>query len=118
MQRRAALAERFLQRGPTVMDGTVASVDLTEELRARHWPGPVLLLGDLFELAGDVEQPYGLSIADGLLVSAEGPYSYLSPVTLHADRSATQRRLQEALQAEDPAYPHGPAADPDQEVPA
>jgi hypothetical protein len=119
MQRRAALAERFLQRGPTVMDGKVASVDLTEELRTRHWPGPVLLLGDLFELAGDAEQPYGLSIADGLLVSVEGPYSYLSPVALHADRSAAQRRLHQALQAEaDRDGPHGSAADPDQEVPA
>jgi hypothetical protein len=119
MQRRAALAERFLQRGPTVMDGEVASVDLTEELRTRHWPGPMLLLGDLFELAGDAEQPYGLSIADGLLVSVEGPYSYLSPVALHADRSAAQQRLHQALQAEaDRDGPHGSAADPDQEVPA
>jgi hypothetical protein len=101
------------------MDGTVGSVDLTEELRTRHWPGPVLLLGDLFELAGDAEQPYGLSVADGLLVSAEGPYGFLSPVALHADRGAAQRRLHEALQAEeDRGGANGSAADPDQEVPA
>jgi hypothetical protein len=82
-----ATVRRVLQ-AETMLDGR-DDADVTDTLRAAGWPAAGRMLADLLTLAGS-GRPYAVTLSDALLVDADGPLTYVSPVQVRVDRAASQ----------------------------
>ena len=60
--------------------------ELTAPLRGCSWEAAAVLLGDVLALDTDPEAGYHADTGDALLVDAEAPVTWASPLTLRADR--------------------------------
>lgn len=85
-ERDECATRRRVNQAEALLDGRERA-DVTDALRAAGWPGAVNVLAELLTLAA-ADQPYRVALTDALIIDRDGPVTYVSPVHLHADRTA------------------------------
>lgn len=73
-RQRRSRAESRLQGGD--------HVDLTSFLRDAGWPGAATALIELLALAHDPDEPFQVTLAEGVLIDPDAPVTYLHPAEL------------------------------------
>lgn len=87
VERRAEAARRRRDRGAELHLQGNNETDLTSRLRAAGWPGAANMLVELLGAHADPESPFEIAMSDELLVDADAPVSYLTPVSLRRTKS-------------------------------
>lgn len=82
VERRAEAARRRRERTAELHLQGTDEADLTSRLRAAGWPGAATMLVELIGAHADPELPFEIHLSNELLVEADAPVSYLTPVSV------------------------------------